>query len=41
MITSTSASPAPPDFIVDRPLILIIRDELTGMDLFVGRIARP
>ena len=37
----TSAAPRPIEFIVDRPFLFVLRDEMTGADLFVGRIARP
>ena len=34
--------PAPPqEFIVDHPFIFYIRDKLTGMLLFQGRVANP
>ena len=31
----------PPQFIVDHPFIFYIRDKLTGMLLFQGRVANP
>ena len=34
--------PAPPqEFVVDHPFIFYIRDKLTGMLLFQGRVANP
>ena len=32
---------APPAFIVDRPYLFVVRDDLTGSVLFVGRVADP
>jgi serpin B len=29
------------EFVVDRPFLFVLRDETTGADLFVGRIAHP
>ncbi|HEY9226255.1 MAG TPA: serpin family protein, partial [Gemmatimonadaceae bacterium] len=40
MVTIT-AYHEPIQFIVDRPFLFVLRDEMTGADLFVGRIARP
>ncbi|HEY4130025.1 MAG TPA: serpin family protein, partial [Gemmatimonadaceae bacterium] len=39
--TITSLGPPPIQFIIDRPFLFAIRDELTGADLFAGVIARP
>lgn len=41
MVTVTSAPPPPIQFIVNRPFLFVLRDEMTGTDLFVGRVARP
>jgi serpin B len=40
-VTITSLPPPPLQFIVDRPFLLTIRDELTGADVFIGVIFRP
>jgi serpin B len=42
-VVATSAVIAPPpiEFVVDRPFLFVLRDETTGADLFVGRIAHP
>jgi serpin B len=40
-VVATSLGPPPIQFIIDRPFLLAIRDELTGADLFAGVIARP
>ena len=40
-VVATSAPPPPIDFVVDRPFLFVLRDETTGSDLFVGRIAHP
>jgi len=37
----TSAPPPPIEFVVDRPFLFVLRDEVTGADLFVGSIRRP
>ena len=41
VITDSSAPPPLIEFIVNRPFLFVLRDEMTGTDLFVGRIARP
>jgi serine protease inhibitor len=37
----TSMPPPPPQFIVDRPFLFVLRDERSGADLFVGSIRHP
>jgi serpin B len=37
----TSAPPPPAQFIVDRPFLFMLRDEVTGADLFIGNIMHP
>ena len=41
VLTASSLPPPPIQFIVDRPFLFVLRDEVTGTDLFVGRIAHP
>jgi serpin B len=41
MVTATALGPPPLEFIVDRPFLILLRDEPTGADLFVGTIRRP
>ena len=43
MVTITPLAPTPPpiEFIVDRPFLLMLRDEQTGANLFVGTIRQP
>jgi serpin B len=40
-VTLTALGPPPTQFIVDRPFMLLLRDEQTGADLFVGTIRHP
>lgn len=40
MVTTTAAR-LPVDFVVDRPFFILLRDESTGADLFVGSIRHP
>jgi serpin B len=40
MVTPTSVQMAT-EFIVDRPFMIVLRDETTGADLFAGSIAHP
>ena len=40
-VTTTSMPPPPIDFIVNRPFFFVVRDEVYGVDLFVGYIASP
>jgi serpin B len=37
----TSAPPPPLPFIVDRPFVIVLRDERSGMLLFIGQIVDP
>ena len=39
VVERTSASP--PQFVVDRPFLFVIRERLTGTILFLGKVARP
>ncbi len=41
MMVPTSVGPGPVQFVVDRPFLFLLRDELTGADLFAGWIAHP
>ena len=41
MVGVTSTPPPPVEFIVDRPFLFVLRDEMTGADLFIGRVNRP
>ncbi|MGI9091828.1 MAG: serpin family protein, partial [Gemmatimonadaceae bacterium] len=40
MVTTTAVI-VPTEFIVDRPFFILVRDEVTGADLFVGTIRHP
>jgi serpin B len=40
-ITTTSMPPPPIPFIVNRPFFFVVRDEVYGVDLFVGYVAVP
>jgi serpin B len=40
-IRGATTLPQPIQFVVDRPFLIVLRDERTGADLFIGRIARP
>jgi serpin B len=37
----TSAPPPPIPFVVDRSFLFLLRDEVTGADLFIGRVSDP
>lgn len=41
MLADTAAPPPPLEFVVNRPFLLVLRDEVSGADLFVGSIRRP
>jgi serine protease inhibitor len=41
MIVHDSTSPPPIQFIVDRPFLFVLRDEVSGVPLFMGRIVSP
>lgn len=40
-VVPTSLGPPPIEFVIDRPFVFLLRDDATGTDLFVGRIAHP
>lgn len=40
-ITVTSAPPPPIEFVVNRPFYFVVRDEVRGVDLFVGYVVDP
>lgn len=40
-MVSPTAAHIPTDFIVDRPFLIVLRDEVTGANLFVGSIRNP
>jgi serpin B len=41
MAVDSAAGPQPIQFIVDRPFLFVLRDEVYGAPLFVGRIVHP
>jgi serpin B len=41
MMTLSAAPEEPVEFNADRPFIILIRDNLTGTFLFVGRVVNP
>lgn len=40
-ITTTGAPPPPIPFVVNRPFFFVVRDEVYGVDLFIGYVAVP
>ncbi len=41
IVTTTSVSSGPPAFHADHPFLFLIRDDLTGSILFIGRVVDP
>lgn len=41
VLVATAAPPPPLEFIVNRPFLIVLRDDVSGADLFIGSIRRP
>jgi serine protease inhibitor len=41
LVTAKEVPPPPVQFVVDRPFLFLLRDEVSGADMFVGSVARP